>query len=245
MCGYCRGFPDIVLIKNEENLGFAEGNNRGILYALDKGAEYILLLNNDAIVDPDILKAFMQAAKQNPKAGVFGAQIFLYDRPTEVWYGGGEVNFRKARCYHEARTELCTTGYACGCALFVSSEAVRRVGLMDPRFFLLWEEIDWCWRIRQAGYECLFVPKALVWHKVSSSFEGGNHGALWHYYNARNRLVFLAKHFSLKQRALTYLSTILPETAAAALKSLGNPRHRARLQGTVDYFLGRFGKSGK
>jgi GT2 family glycosyltransferase len=244
--------PDSIrLLRNEENLGFAEGNNRGIAYAIERGAEYILLLNNDTSVDPEILNAFMEAAAQNPDAGVFGAKIYYYDEPTTLWYAGGDVDLKRGRCYHVGCTKsdldkrwetIQETGYACGCALMVKTEVVQKVGLMDADFFLLWEEIDWCWRIRKAGYKCLFVPKARVWHKISTSFEGGNRGAHWQYFYWRNRLLFLKRHhpFFFLQRTfwleLAHLLLSYPFLPAST-KTL----HRAALSGIRDYYRNALG----
>ncbi len=224
-------FPQIDILENGENLGFAEGNNRGILYAFKKGVDSVLILNNDTVVHPDILNAFHEAVKQNPKAGVFGAKIFYFDDPAKVWYAGGDVDPHSYVCLHASsdKGKIEETNYACGCALLIKKEVVEKVGLMDPRFFLMWEEVDWCWRIRKAGYKCLFVPEAKVWHKISSSFEGGYRGDSWNYYYFRNRLLFLKLHFPFSARFKTIAKEIF------YLKG-------AKLQGVHDYLLGRFGK---
>ncbi len=248
--------PNVILVKNARNLGFAEGNNRGILEALRRGAEFVLLLNNDTVVDPNLLEAFVASARRHPNAGVFGAKIYYYDDPLRIWHAGGEINTSTYRCFHlgcpdsdlEKKWEeerLIT--YACGCALFVRKEAIERVGMMAPEFFLLWEEIDWCFRMRQAGFDCLFVPGAKVWHKISQAFEGGNRGLQWQYYYFRNRLLFLKRHLSLKQRWHFYLSRFPKEVAEMVASNL-NPRlsastralNRAALRGIRDYFLNNF-----
>ncbi len=248
-------FKELICIENGKNLGFAEGNNIGIQEALKRQAEYLLLLNNDTIVDKHILTAFVSAAENNRDAGVLGAKIYYFDEPTTLWYAGGNVNLQSFRCYHEGCTEsdlnkrhetVRETNYACGCALFITREAVEKVGMMDPRFFLIWEEIDWCWRIRKAGYRCLFVPQARVWHKISQSFEGGNRGPSWQYYYFRNRLLFIQKHIPIKKRLAFYATTFLkeigqmlwlsihPQTPAATRRL-----NRSALKGVRDYLLGR------
>ncbi len=241
------------VLRNQENLGFAEGNNRGIAYALERGAEYLFLLNNDTLVDQEILNAFKEAAALYPDAGVFGAKIYYYDDPATLWYAGGEVLLDSGRCYHVGCTEsdlekkweeIKDTGYACGCALFIRAEVVQQVGLMHPQFFLMWEEIDWCFRIRAAGYRCLFVPNARVWHKISASFEGGNRGPLWQYFYSRNRLLFLKRH-----HPAFFSTAILWREIGSLVFRLCNPRldkkerscTRASLAGIFDYYRGRFG----
>lgn len=249
-------FPELISIENGVNLGFAEGNNVGMRAALQRGAEYILLLNNDTVVDRHLLHAFVSAARQYPTAGVFGAKIYYFDEPLTLWYAGGDVHPRGMRCYHEGCTQtednthyaaIRETGYACGCALFVKREVIERVGMMTPEFFLIWEEIDWCWRIRKAGYGCLFVPEAKVWHKISSSFEEGNRGPLWQYFYFRNRLLFIERHVPWKKRLSFYTRIFLPELIEM-IRIAYNPQaeervrllNRYALKGVRDYALRRF-----
>lgn len=195
-------FPKIRLIETGANLGFAEGNNVGIRAALEAGADYVLLLNNDTIVAPDLLEAFAEAAAHNPDGGMFSAKIYYHAEPTKLWYAGakwlsskqcfehvgiGEIDYGKR---YEAIAE---TDYASGCALFVSAVVIGKLGLMDPKFFLTYEETDWCYRARAAGYRVLFVPSAKVWHKVSASF-GGVESPLQLYFYSRNILLWAERH---------------------------------------------------
>ncbi|MGE5196206.1 MAG: glycosyltransferase family 2 protein, partial [Anaerolineae bacterium] len=108
--------------------------------------------------------------------------------------------------------------------------------------------IDWCWRIRSAGYRCLFVPKAKVWHKISASFEEGNRGPSWQYYYWRNRLLFLERHYGLKKMIHFFLRTHLKELAELIriaydfkTPTQQSRRHKAALCGVRDYFLRKFG----
>jgi len=240
-------YPHVTWLDSGENLGFAEGNNRGIAHALSTGADYLFLLNNDTIVDPGILDAFLLAAKQEKEA-VLGAHIFFYDDPAELWYAGGEVDLATARCYHKthALPHITPTSYVCGCALFLPAKIVRAAGVMDPRFFLLWEEVDWCYRLRAEGYPSHVVPSAKVWHKVSRSFEGGNRGPLWQYYYWRNRLLFFEKHSAKKSLFQLYKRLFFKELCTFAFRSFWAPleertKYRAALRGMRDYALRRFG----
>ena len=213
-------YSNLFFLKSPTNLGFAGGNNLGIRLSLERGADAVLLLNNDTVVAPNLLAVFASAAAQHPKAGALGAKIYYYEEPTTLWHAGGDVCLTTMRCFHYGCNDsdlerkwdqVRKVPYACGCALFVTKEVIQAVGLMAPEFFLLWEEIDWCWRIRNAGYECLFIPEAKVWHKISRSFEGGNRGPLWQYYYFRNRLLFLKRHYSKKERYRFYFSRLCKE----------------------------------
>lgn len=253
-----KNFQHLFFIKNESNLGFAEGNNVGIHCAMERGAEAILLLNNDTICSPNLLSIFANASKTYPDAAVFGAKIFFHDDPTVIWHAGGNINLSTWRCYHEGCPisdlekkwdAVRDINYACGCALFITSYAIKKVGFMAPEFFLIWEEIDWCWRIRKAGYRCLYIPEAKVWHKISHAFKGGNRGALWQYYYFRNRLLFLKRNLSLTKRIHFYLTLFLKELLQMITLSFSSKTHptqkelnRAALKGISHYFLGRFYK---
>jgi GT2 family glycosyltransferase len=249
-------FQNVDLVRNATNLGFAEGCNRGLARALELKSTHILLLNNDTVVAPDILTAFMTAAEQHPEAAVFGAKIFYYDEPTILWHAGGDVDWVKLRCFHAGCTisdldkkyeTVRPIAYACGCALFVTAKAYTQVGGFDPAYFLLWEEIDWCFRLRKAGYQCLYVPKARLWHKISRSFEGGNRGALWQYYNFRNRLRFLQQHGTRAQRYRFYLRRFPKELLELLFGSFHSSKeqrrlHRAAFKGIFHYLLDLFSK---
>lgn len=246
-------FPGFLFLRNPTNLGYAEGNNRGIRFALERGAEAILLLNNDTTTAPDLLSAFAKAACEYPEAGVFGAKIYFYDDPTLIWHAGGNVCLKTYRCYHEGCLDfdqdkkwetVRDINYACGCALFIKASAIREVGLMAPEFFLIWEEIDWCWRLRKKGFRCLYIPQARVWHKIYHSFEGGKHGPLWKYYFFRNRLLFLKRHFPLPKRLRFYFGPFCKEVlqilyASFRPKASAEERkiNRSSLKGIIDYFL--------
>lgn len=247
-------FPTLSFILNGENLGFAEGNNSGIQEALKKNADFILLLNNDTIVHPALLKEFTEASAQHPEAGIFGAKIYFYDDPVLIWHAGGEID-KRGRCYHigcdtadyEKKYEsIEQTGYVCGCAFFVKTEVFQKIGMFCPKFFLIWEEIDFCWRARKAGYQSLFVPKAKLWHKISASFEGGSHGPLWQYYYWRNRLLFFKKHLGWKKRISFFLLVFPREILLLAKQFVKEKENRknygSALRGIRDYFLQKFGK---
>jgi GT2 family glycosyltransferase len=264
-------FPDIELIETGLNLGFAAGNNVGIRRALESGADYVLLLNNDTEVDPGLLDAFVAAARQRPDAGVFSAKIYFHAEPRRVWYAGSAWNPAAARFDQlgegvlddgrPAFTTMAETAYACGCAFFVPAARFRELGLLDEDFFLYFEETDWCFRARAAGHPSIFVPDAKLWHKVSVSF-GGEGSPLALYFLTRNRLLWARKHGSTQQRRAVRRETLrsLAQRLGAPLAGRGlasprtprtwwwavreafaDPHNRAFLLGVLDFWRGRFG----
>jgi len=201
-------FPDVEIIETGKNLGFAGGNNVGIKRALENGADYVLLLNNDTEVDPGILTAFVAAAERFPDAGVFSGKIYFHAEPNRIWYAGAQWNPKAARFMQVGEGLLddgmtystaCETGYACGCAFFIPAGRLREIGLLDEDFFLYFEETDWCFRAKEAGHPSIFVPDAKLWHKVSVSF-GGEGSPLALYFITRNRLLWARRHATLPRR---------------------------------------------
>lgn len=244
-----QAYPQVRTLSNTENLGFAEGNNRAIRASLEEGAEYIFLLNNDAIIAKDTLSQLRRAAEMHPNAAALGSTIYFYDEPASIWNCGTEWNPEKAICILLTKNagfyqKATATQFVCGCAFFARASHLRKIGLMEPRFFLNWEEIDWCSRIHKLGFDCLYVSSAKVWHKISRSFIGGR-GPMWHYFNYRNRLFWMERNLPLSERIRIAKKRIWPE-----LKYLiGNffnveegARCRAALAGFRDYCFRRFGK---
>jgi len=209
-------FPKVELIETGANLGFSGGNNVGIKQALELGADHVLLLNNDTVVDPGLLDAFVAAARRYPDAGVFSAKIYFHGEPNCIWYAGVEWNTKTARFEQVGEGMLddgvrfsksCETDYACGCAFFVPAARLREIGLLDDNFFLYFEETDWCYRARKAGYPSIFVPEAKLWHKVSVSF-GGEGSPLALYFQTRNRLLWARRHTALPRRLGVYAESV-------------------------------------
>lgn len=207
-------YPQVTIMPTGANLGFAEGNNVGIRAALDAGAAYVMLLNNDTEIAPDCLDHLLATCAERPKAGVIGPRVFYMHERTRVWFEEAEWNREKADFIYpgqdkdgaELPQKPHSTEYVCGAAMMFRAEVARNIGLLDPRFFLVYEESDWCFRARRAGYECLTVPKARIWHKIGTSF-GGEESPLRTYFAVRNRLLWIEKN----QPARIVLKVVLGE----------------------------------
>lgn len=242
---FLRGrFGDVEFLQTGANLGFAGGNNRGIEYALARGAEYIWLLNNDTVVAPEALTELVRVFEANGRAGIVGSKIYYHDDPDRVWFAGGWINYRRGSTGHTGEgekddgqfAEVREVDYITGCSLMISREAIAAVGLMDERYFLLFEEVDWNERVKASGYKVLLAPGSRVWHRISRSL--GEHSAMYYYYLYRNCLLFTAK-----QRPLL-LPCVFPRKFLEALNfyRLGKPSAaRLALLGIADFFTGRLG----
>lgn len=246
-------FPQVTLLETGQNLGYAGGNNVGIRHALTDGADWVLLLNNDTVVDPAAVRALVGVGERYPQAGSLGSKIYSYGTANRVWYAGAEwrseyatfIQIGEGQADGDGRFgRVEETAYASGCAMLVRADAFRRVGLFDPRFFLLFEENDWCYRARRLEYRCLFVPEARVWHKASASF-GSHWSPLYAYFWSRNRLLWIEKHLPFSERFVAYrvIARGLRRTAHRYLRGEAAPRvtMAAELRGIADYLRRRFG----
>jgi len=166
-----RGFiPQIRLILNEKNLGFAAGNNIGIKAA--KG-ELIALFNNDAFADRNWLSKLVTGLLNKPEAGIAAGIIYYVEPDDVIWSAGGHFDMLTGLSWHlgQYEKETCPSqdiDYLPGCALLIKREVFNEIGLLDERFFLYCEEVDFCLRAKHAGFKLKYVPEAVVWHAVSA-----------------------------------------------------------------------------
>jgi GT2 family glycosyltransferase len=195
-------FPQVELIRTGVNLGFAGGNNVGIRRALARGADWVLLLNNDAVADRELPAALSAAAAARPDAGVLACKVFFADPPDVLMYAGGRVNLRLGYWGRQdgfgqrddGRFDtLRDVDRATGAAMAVSRAAIERAGLLDESLFAYAEDTEWCLRIREAGFGVVFVPDAKVWH-VGSASTGGMRSPTSIYYDTRNMIAVAERH---------------------------------------------------
>ena len=240
-------YPYVHLIRSEENLGFAGGNNLGLVKMLEDGVDAVFLINDDAIVDEDSLERLLAGGYDDPDIGVLAPKVMVHSDPGIIWSAGGKVDpatgVTVQRYYGEAdhgqADEPSDIDYAVGCAMLVKSGVMHEVGFMDPRYFMYYEEVDWCRRIRQAGYRILYIPGSRVSHKVTLDGTGRNRAA---YYFSRNRLLYLSSDEGKQSRAKwTALADILRSAAAHAVKGRTN-ESRQMMRGIADYLSKNFGK---
>lgn len=206
--------PRATLIPSERNLGFAEGNNVGIREALRRGSTYILLLNNDTVIDKHALAEMVKSLSDDPGVGIVGAKIYYFDRPDVLWFAGAYLNAHAARIKHYGIGEKDSgnydgerpTDYVTGCCLMFRREIADRIGLLDKAYFAYLEDADFCLRARAAGFTMRYQPSAIIYHKVSSTSAWDS--PVYIYFNLRNKLLFLRRHSSFF-RWLPYLPSIV------------------------------------
>ncbi len=194
-----RAYPDLTIIETGQNLGYTGGNNAGIKYFLNMGVDYILLLNDDVVLEPPTLTFLTATASAHPQAGFLGPMIFAIGKADFLLSAGGTLEDGYI-ARHNAIGQLdpanhddaYTFDFISGCAMMVKRELIESVGLLDEDYFLYYEEIDWCYRGQQGGYEIRLAPKARIWHP--DTYERDKDSPLVTYYSTRNRLLFARKH---------------------------------------------------
>lgn len=242
--------PNVRLIETGANLGYADGNNIGLRVAIALGYRYVMLLNNDTIVEPNAINALLERMEAEPDIGVAGPVICYLSQPEVVWSAGGVIDWHTG---HIATTYIgypvsalpehpWDTDHVTGCCLLIRTEALSKAGLLDPRFFMYYEETEWCVRIARQGYRIVVVPQSRIWHDVAVDQHEGSPAVA--YYMTRNHLLFLTS-------TKAPLSTVM-RTLARQLRTLGslfvNPHTPGRARGRVpmirglrDFTLRRFG----
>lgn len=257
-------YPEVILLEAGKNMGLTGANNIGLRYALEHAADYCLILNNDTVSDPWLLRELVSAAEKTPRAAAYGAKIFYYAEPSRIWWGRTNWDRKRAtfqnkdsrRYEHETDARSVENiDFANGCALFIRTSVLPTVGLMDERFFVYFEEVDWCFRARRCGHSILFVPSATLRHKVAVS-SGGQGSAVMAYYEMRNQLLWARKNLPFGERVAfcrVILWCFFPATFSKSryfllrrlywdTVSCFTPKGKAQIRGFIDYLLGRFGE---
>lgn len=196
-------YKNTVLLKNKINVGFAAANNQGISYLLKKGCKYILLLNPDTEVKPDVIEYLLKAFDEK-NAGISGCAI-TYHKTQKIWFAGGIFN--KYFCYtnHEKMNRHVSslnqktrdTDFITGCCMMIRSDVFDKIGLLDPSFGFYFEDMDFCLRAKEAGFISKIIEKPLVSHRVSTSsgVEGSNRlTAFKAFYYGRNPFFLIKKY---------------------------------------------------
>ena len=246
-------FPEVDIIKNDGNLGYTGGNNIGIKYALTNGAKYILILNNDTIVDRNLAAELLAISLAHNDVGVLGCVNYYYDNREKIQFSGGTIDWRTGDVIDTTRHKidqglfesLREVDTVAGSCLFIPATVIKTVGFFDDRYFLTFEESDLCCRVKKAGYKVYTCMSAKIWHKVSVSGHAVKQGTnILKYYAARNRFLFLTKN-SPKRYLPVSLAYHFARTVVYIIKELRNKnmaQAKLFLFGLIDGVFCRFGK---
>lgn len=226
----------IILIRNKENLGFSEGNNTGIKYALSKDFDYIWLLNNDTVVDKEALGEMVKLAERDEKIGIVGSKFLYYQKPDVIqtlggsdkitWKGQGSYIHPLEKDREEFNSNFEIKGYIYGASLLAKRKVIEEIGLLDKNYFMWAEEVDWCLRAQRKGWKLFYCGKSKVWHKEGASLGTDKEKKfLWKksrrstlqrfvvigYLEMRNHLYFVNKNFGRGKMWLYFFIKNFPE----------------------------------
>lgn len=245
-------FRNVVVIENKINLGFSGGNNVGISYALDNGADYILIINNDTIVDKYFLDELLKVIKNREDVGIVVPKIYFApgfefhknkykrdDLGKVFWYAGGIMDFKNVIGSHRGVDEVDDGQYdktqesdfASGCCMMIKREVFEKIGLLDDKYFLYYEDNDFSIRAKKEGFKIVYSPKAVIWHKNAGS-AGGSGSSLQDYYITRNRMLFGFKYASIRVKFALFKESL----------NLLLTGRRWQKKAVIDFYLQRFGK---
>jgi GT2 family glycosyltransferase len=185
-------FGKFNFIKNSQNIGFAAGNNVAIKWALEKMADYVFLLNNDALIEKDALSILVAEAQKSSEVGILSPIIYAGDSG-KIWFSGGKINWFKMRAEHV--DDIRETQYITGCAMLIKKEVFKKIGLLDENFFLYYEDADFSFRAMQNNFKLKVVSGAKVYH-----FEKSSESLNKIYYLVRSGILFFRKNSSFLVR---------------------------------------------
>ncbi len=200
-------FPEIELLTSPDNIGFTGGNNLGIQWALDHSFDQVLLLNNDTLVEPDFLDPLVSFLEQNPDYGAVQPKIMLEGERDKLWNAGGGY-FKGLEMTWSIGTGKTDEGqfdkekdtpWITGCTMLVRSSTIRQAGMLDPRFFAYYEDVEWSFRIKKSGFRLRYLPQSKIYHVAGGSSKKiktkeGVVPPILHYYRTRNHLFLIRSH---------------------------------------------------
>ena len=234
----------------DQNYGFAAANNRGIERAAELGADYVLLLNNDTEIAPDMLEQLELCARRHPDS-MIAPKIYYSDERNRIWAAGGSVSRIIRKVNHDGLNQIDNgqfeeerkIEFATGCCLLLPMKVIDKAGFLDESFFLYYEDTEYSFRLRKMGIEIYYCPKARVYHKVGGSSMGAQ-SPLCAYYISRNWLVCNRQYLGARY-PIFLLYYILNRSFLSFLWLIQGKPHLvvAIWRGVSDYCKGRLGRT--
>lgn len=206
---------ELIIIESAENLGYAGGLNLGIKSAMERGAQWIFLLNNDTIVAPDVINQFENTIKTDITTTIIAPLIYYHADSRRIWSVGDRLipgslltqSLYRNQIDRGQLSPLIQVDFVTGCAMMVKREVFERVGLFPTSYFMYAEEVDFLWRARKAGYKPLVVTRARIWHKVARSTAG--EPAQRRYWRIVNQILFYRRYAPIWQQPGLFLFTFI------------------------------------
>jgi GT2 family glycosyltransferase len=243
-------YPQVQIMQLRENLGYAGNNNVGIQAALEQGADWVFVLNEDIILDPECITRLVEVGESDPKIGIVGPLVYHHNEPQVIQSAGGLLG-QYWESIHLGKNEPDRGQFSAphpvewisGCAILVRRAAIEQAGMLDKNYFIYWEETEWCLRLGGAGWKIFNVPQAKIWHKgVQRDYQAK---PSFIYYGTRNQLLTLAKHRApLSVWLFTWLQilrTLVSWSIKPKWKSKREHRN-AMWKGVIDFLQRRWGQ---
>lgn len=240
--------PGLVCVANARNEGFGAGANRGIEVALERGADAVLLVNNDLVLPPGTLSRLLARFAARPELGIVGPRILLASRPDTVWAAGGLLSHRQnlstlrghGRPDGEEFRRRVDVDYVAGAAMLVRRAVFERIGLLDGAYFAYHEDLDFCISAKEAGFAVECDGHEVAYHDAHAS-TGGGYSPRRKYMMAVNSVWFLRRHGTWREWARFALFDVatLPPLVAIGLATGRWRGALAKALGTWHGLLGR------
>ncbi len=235
---------NLILIRNGSNYGFSEGNNIGIKFSLEiLDPDYILLLNNDTVIEKNSIIELVNYAHNNKKVGIVGPKIYYYDNPDEIAYIGHNVNLCSGKILDpevKCPESPLKIDYVVGCGLLIKTSVIKNIGMLDPDYFLYYEDVDLCLRARKSGYDVYYLPSSKIWHKISLN-EDRSHNS--YYYGNRNSFLLIKKNQKSSKIFLCYTKLIINKSILSCYLLIKGKRKESLIviKSIYDGLKGNFG----
>jgi GT2 family glycosyltransferase len=241
-------FPDLTFFQTGNNLGYTGGINYGIKKVLQGNPEFVLVINPDTTVEPSFLDHLVAGMVGNPNAAIVGGTIFHSNDKNKIWYAGGKLLPWRGLAHHftslvegavTPQEKFIRVTFVTGCLMLIRVSALNNIGLLDDRFFMYYDDIEYCSRAQRLGYILLYVPEAKILHNIVCV----DKAVYKLYYSMRNRYLLIRTAFSGMQRwtAMIYFSISII-VKMINWRFVNVKYYQALRMGIEDYFAGRFGR---
>ena len=240
-------FLDIIVIQEKENVGFAIANNHGIKIALEDNADFVMLLNNDTIIKQNYISMLLGSYENNKEnnIGIITGKILFYEPNTLIWHAGGKINKIKGTVdivgYKEEDygqyNNITYNDFASGCCMLIPAKVIRDVGVMSDEYFLYYEDVDYCNKVKAKGYKIFSENNAEMFHKESASTKKGSN--VYSYYYIRNRFYYIKNNSKGLNKYMAYIYSFLWTIKKIITKEVN---YKYAVEGYKDFKNSKMGK---
>ena len=242
-------YPCVHTIYMERNVGWGAGSNVGLQISFENGAQYALLLNTDTEIEEDTISELLNYCDDNTLA-IPRIYRDKDDKDNSLWYSGGEIDFETAEVRqtlfkYDSDDSACDiprkVEFATGCCMMISKKIWDKVGGFDEEYFLYYEDVDYCMRLKEHGIGIMYVPKTAIWHKVGGS-AGGEISNISQYYTVRNRLFFADRYKNYMKTDVMGILKKIMEARTYFTTPFDRKYQKVVLAGIKDYMRGVRGR---